>query len=50
MLTVDHYGKIRRAAQDGMSIREMARSFTRPEDRHRARRGRQRVQPVARSA
>jgi hypothetical protein len=27
MLKVEDYGKIRRAAQDGMSIREMARTF-----------------------
>lgn len=27
MLTVDHYGRIRRAHRDGMSIREIARTF-----------------------
>ena len=27
MRTVDHYGKIRRAHRDGMSIREIARTF-----------------------
>lgn len=27
MLTVDHYGQIRRAFRDGMSIREIARIF-----------------------
>jgi len=27
MLTVDHYGKIRRAHRDGMSIRDIARTF-----------------------
>ncbi len=27
MLTVDEYGRIRRAHRDGMSIREMARTF-----------------------
>jgi transposase len=27
MLTVDHYGKIRRAYRDGMSIRDIARTF-----------------------
>jgi transposase len=27
MLTVDDYGRIRRAHRDGMSIREMARKF-----------------------
>ena len=27
MLTVDHYGDIRRAHRDGMSIRDIARTF-----------------------
>ena len=36
MLTVDDYGRIRRAHRDGMSIREMARRFH--HSRHKIRR------------
>jgi len=35
MLTVDHYGQIRRAHRDGMSIREIARTFHRSRDKIR---------------